>query len=86
MLKGKNLKEEGGKILELNSVSKDFPVGPVTKTPCSQCRGPGLIPIRELDPHATTKSSHAATKEPVCCKKNTVQPNKYKYKKKSMVK
>ena len=29
----------------------DFPGGPVVKTPCSQCRGPRLIPlVRELEP------------------------------------
>ena len=30
------MKKEGGKILELNSESKDFPGGPVAKTPGSQ--------------------------------------------------
>ena len=25
-------------------LNRDFPGGPVAKTPCSQCRGPGLDP------------------------------------------
>ena len=44
----------------------DFPGGAVVKTPQSQCRGPGSItgPGTRSHRHATTKSSHATTKEP----------------------
>ena len=32
---------------------RDFPGGPVGKTPCSQCRGPGFNPWLENEiPHA----------------------------------
>ena len=45
----------------------DFPGGPVAKTPCSRCRGPRFDPWSEnYIPHAATKSSHAATKDPKC--------------------
>ena len=41
----------------------DFSGGPVTKTPSSQCRGPGFNPWSgNWIPQATTESSHAATK------------------------
>ena len=33
--------------------------------------------VRELDPHAATKSSHAATKDTACRDEDLVQPNKY---------
>ena len=36
---------------------RDFPGGPVGKTTCSQCRGPGSIPGR-----GTRSCTHAATK------------------------
>ena len=37
----------------------------MAKTPHSQCRGPRFDPWSgNLIPHATTKSSHAATKDP----------------------
>ena len=46
----------------------NFPDGPVAKTPCSQCRGPRCEPwLGNKIPHAATKSSHATTKDPVCC-------------------
>ena len=32
------------KILHNNVQTEDFPGGPVAKTPCSQCRGPGFDP------------------------------------------
>ena len=41
---------------------RDFPGGPVGKTPCSQCRGPGFYPwlgnhmLQLKSPHATTKT------------------------------
>ena len=48
---------------------RDFPGGTVVKTPCSQCRGLGLIPGQGTRSHmrAATKSSHATTKDPTCC-------------------
>ena len=43
---------------------KNFPGGPVVKTPCSQCQGPGFNPWLENQiPCATTNSSHATTKD-----------------------
>ena len=48
---------------KLRAYARDFPDGPVAKTPCSQCRGPGFNPWSgNYIPLATTKSSHAATK------------------------
>ena len=47
----------------------DFPAGPVAKTPCFQCRGPGSIPgqgTRSL-PSVTTRSLHAAAKDQRSC-------------------
>ena len=42
---------------------RDLPDGPVAKTPSSQCRRPGFSPwSRNQILHATTQSSHAATK------------------------
>ena len=44
-------------------MDRDFPGGPVVKTPCSQCRGPGFDPWSgKYIPHATSKSPHATTK------------------------
>ena len=37
-----------------------FPGGPIAKTPCSQCRGPGF------DPYSGKEFPHAATKDLVC--------------------
>ena len=52
-----------------NFIYWDFPGGPVGKTLCSQCGGPGSIPGQGTRSHihAATKSSHAATKDPACC-------------------
>ena len=45
----------------------DFPDGPVTKTPSSQCQGPGFNPWSGKQiPHAPTKSSSASTKDSKC--------------------
>ena len=48
----------------------DFPGGPVTKTLHSQCRGTRFNPWlgKTRFPHATTKSSHAVTRDPECYK------------------
>ena len=40
---------------------RDFPGGPVAKTPYSQCRGP------EFDPWSGNKITHATDKDPACC-------------------
>ena len=46
----------------------DFPDSPVAKTPCFQRRGPRLEPwLGNKIPHAAAKSSHATTKDLVCC-------------------
>ena len=42
--------------MEKNIKKRDFPGGPVGKTPGSQCRGPGF------DPWSGNKIPHAATK------------------------
>jgi len=47
---------------------KDFPGGPMAKTPHSQYRGPRCDPwLGNWILHAATKSSHAAAKNPACC-------------------
>ena len=47
--------------------TRDFPGGPVAKTPCSQWRGPRFNPWSgNWIPRAATKSPHAATKDPAC--------------------
>ena len=43
---------------------REFPGGPVAKTPHSQCRGPGI------NPWLGKYMPHAATKDPACCNKN----------------
>ena len=54
--------------LILKCVWRDFPGDPVAKTLHSQCRGPGFnLGSGNYIPHAATKSSHATTKDPVCC-------------------
>ena len=57
---------------------RDFPGGPVGKTPCSQCRGPGFDPwsgnhLHKSCMHAATKCLHAATKDLVCCSEDPSQ-------------
>ena len=48
-----------------------FPGGPLTKTPCSQCRGLGLIPDQGNQiPHATKKSLHVTIKNFTGCNNN----------------
>ena len=48
--------------------SRGFTGSPVTKTPCSQCRGPGFKPWSGNEiPHAATKSLHAETKDTAWC-------------------
>ena len=43
----------------------DFPGGPVSKTLCSQCRGPKFDPWSgNWISHAITKNWHTATKDP----------------------
>ena len=62
------------------SDNKDFLVGPVAKSPRSQCRGLGSIPgqgtrscmLQLKIPHAATK-----TEDPMSATKDLVQPNKY---------
>ena len=48
-------------------VGRDFPGGPVAKTPHSQCRGPRFNPLSEnLIPHAATKDPACHNKDPRC--------------------
>ena len=72
------------------NVKKDFPGGPVAKTPCSQCRGPGIQSlVRELEAHMSQlrvhmqqiKILHAAmkTEDPCMCNQGLVQPCIYIY-------
>ena len=44
------------KIARKKKEARDFPGGPVAKTPCSQCRGLGLNPSQV--PYAAIKSSY----------------------------
>ena len=44
--------------------TQDFPGGPVAKTQCPHCRGPGSIPGQETTP--ATKSFRVATNDPIC--------------------
>ena len=77
--------------IELNR-SRDFPGGPVAKTPCSQCAGPGFKPcFEELRshmlqlniPHATMKMYIMCYNEDVYCwKTQHSQINKFFHKKK----
>ena len=54
---------------ELLRASNEGTSGPVGKTLCSQCRGPGLNPWSGNNKilNAATKSSHATVKDPACC-------------------
>ena len=71
------------------SSSRDFPGGPVAKSPCSQNRDPGFDPWSgNLIPHAATESLQAVTKDPACgnevqrpmyCDEDPAWPNKNKY-------
>ena len=71
---GLQLKVERRKQIQCKEYRRrwDFPDGPVAKTPCSQCRGPGSIPGQGTRSHMPQlrvcmpqlKSPHAATKEP----------------------
>ena len=57
---------------EKENRKQDFPGDPVAKTPCSQCRGPGLIPARETRSHMPQGRSNI----PPCRNEDLVQPNK----------
>ena len=46
--------------------NRDFPGGPVAKTLLPVQKPWVLSLVRDLDPHAATKSSRAATKDTVC--------------------
>ena len=52
---------------EFHKNVRDFPGGAVVRTPLSQCRGPRSTPGQgtRYHVHASTKGSHATTKEPV---------------------
>ena len=70
---------QNGKIYHFKSIrtamikrkenNKDFPGGPVAEAPGSQCRGPRFHP-RSGNPHATTKSLQAVTKDATCRNKD----------------
>ena len=51
----------------------DFPGGPVVKTLLPMQGAPVQGLVKDLDPHALTKSSQAATKDPTCSNKDLVQ-------------
>ena len=55
-----------------SSRSRDFPGGPVAKTPHSQCRGAGLIPGQGTRPHMP----QLKIKDFMCCNQDPTQPNK----------
>ena len=57
-----NLKKQP-ENLNFRQPFRDFPGGPVVKTPCSQCRDPGFdLWSGNQIPHAVMKSPHGATK------------------------
>ena len=58
-----SLEEEN---LRAASEEKDFPGGPVAKTPHFQCRRPGFTPW------SGNQVSHAATKDPACHKREKI--------------
>ena len=52
-------------LLSIKSRIEDFPGGPVAKTPCSQCRGPGSTPDQGTRSHMLQQRSkipHVITK------------------------
>ena len=51
--------------------TRDFPGGPVAKTPRSQCRGP------RFNPWSGNETYHTTTKEPPCCNEDLAQSNKF---------
>ena len=53
----------------LNYIARDFPGGPVAKTPHSQCRGRGF------DPWSGNWIPHATAKDPTCCNEDPVYHN-----------
>ena len=68
--------EETDSRLSFKDNLHEFPGDPVAKTLSSQCRGPGFDPWSEnWIPHATAKSLHTATKDPVCCSEDPAQPD-----------
>ena len=63
-----------GVLIHKEREGRDFPGGPVVKIPDFHRRRSGFDPWSGTKiPHATTKNSHAATKDPVCLS----QINKY---------
>ena len=66
--------------MNLNAVkirSGDFPGGPVAKTPCSQCWGPGFSPwsgTSSLIPQLRVCMTQVI--DPACYSKDPAQPNK----------
>ena len=57
--------------------SGDFPGGPVTKTPHTQCKGSRFYPWSGYYiPHAPPKCSHVATKDPSYLKEDLWQKKK----------
>ena len=58
---------KGDRLLSSKMQAQDVPGGPVAKILSSQCRGPEFNPWSGNQiPQATTKSSRATTKDPVC--------------------
>ena len=54
-------------LLHLKTGSRDFPDCPLVKTPCFECRDPGLIPGQATRSHRLRLSSYATIKDPACC-------------------
>ena len=71
MVKTVTFSHEDTFIACLREVDKDFPGGPVAKTPCSQCRGLGSIPgqrDRSHVLHCTTKKEKKKKNKRSRCK------------------
>ena len=61
----------------IKQIFSDFSGSPMAKIPCSQCRGLEFDPWSgNKIPQAMTKSSDAATKDPVSCSEDLAQLKK----------
>ena len=75
-------------LLFTNYPSRDFPGGPVAKTPYSQCRGlvstpgqgtrPCMLQLKRFHmPQLKIPQAATKTADPVCCNQDLGQPKKY---------
>ena len=69
LLLPKRVKKLNVSLVELKKYDKDFPGGPVAKTPwVFPVQGVGSIPGQGTKPHMLQlKTQHATTKDSMCC-------------------